>query len=195
MLIMHEDRHQFRLTPLRRECLFARFLDRPGTFAMTSPASLTGSCCTAHSLKTCRIFVRPPSICTDTRLPCSSSPAANFPDRHCINQVLRSFSRSSPHDLKFRRTVFTLICKPPRINSSRALSSEGLSADWRATLLCNPGVMPLPKPNCASSMYSPVEGRFPRCDKLLSGYTVQRADPHRKATQQAYANRSIATTR
>ncbi len=62
--------------------LFARFLDRPGTFAMTSPASLTGSCCTHIHSKTCRIFVRPPSICTDTRLPCSSSPAANSRQRY-----------------------------------------------------------------------------------------------------------------
>ena len=92
-----------------------------------------------------RSRVRPPSICTDTRRPASSLPAGNVPARNCCNSRVRKCNRPSPHCPAIRLTVLvSRVRRRVPVPAARTdTTDKGPLAC--ATLLCNPGVQPLPK--------------------------------------------------
>ena len=65
------------------------FFDRPGVFSIGNPSSSVFSAAATAGRKSPRILVRPPSICTQTRLPANSLPAGNLPSRHRISSSVR----------------------------------------------------------------------------------------------------------
>ena len=116
-------------------------------------SSLLNSACDGRSIATCGT---------------SSVPASSFPARHNSSSCIRSRNKPCPH--------WSASCGcPSRPVSHRCVPVPAVRTATRdrpplaATRLCNPGVQPLPKPNCTSSTCIPGVFSFVRPNHPFRG--------------------------